>query len=334
MKSWLMLSLGSLIYINSLAQEIYINNFYNELKILNVLDFSVTDIFTVDIATYGVMQDLAFTPEGRLFATTSFNNLIEIDLITEEISIVFTLPPGATYPGLVANSNNELITSKFLQLELYAYNVQNQTFNLVETDISTPGDFTYYKGNLIYPNIFNDFIKAYYGNEITNVGCSVPLLFGIANVFEDCQTNSIYAFDEDAKVYLYTLGDSEFEVVADLWSVTGPIFGAATRNEYLASACKLENIEIVNCDILSIDPIKPYGISIHPNPVKNILSISLPSSDSILNYEIYDLSGRQLLNGILQDDFITIDSLPDGLYFLKIFKNSNMLVFQQRISKI
>ena len=334
MKGWLLRSLVLLTYINSLAQEIYITNFYNELKILEVSDFSVTDVLTVDIATYGVMQDLAFNPEGRLFATTSFNNLIEIDLITEDISIVFTLPSGGTYPGLVANSNNELITNKFLQLELYAYNIETQALNLVETDISTPGDFTYFKGNLIYPNIFNDFIKAYDGNEINNVGCSVPLLFGIANVFEDCQTNSIYAFDEDAKVYLYTLGESEFQIVADLWSVTGPIFGAATRNEYLASNCTLENIGKVTCDILSIDPIKPYGISIHPNPVKNILNIRLPSSDSISNYGIYDLSGRQLLYGTLQDGIITLDSLPDGLYFLRIFNNSNLLVFQERVVKI
>jgi hypothetical protein len=319
---------------NSLTQEIYITNFDNELKILDVSNFSVTNVLTVDIATYGVMQDIAFNPQGRLFATTGFNNLIEIDLLTQQISILTTLPSGATYPGLVANSNNELITSKFLQLELYAYNIDTQVFNLVGTGISTPGDFTYYKGNLIYPNIFNDFIKAYDGTDITNVGCSVPLLYGITNVFEDCQTNTIYAFDEDAKVYIYTLGESEFEEVADLWSVTGPIYGAATRNEYMASDCTLETIETVTCDILAIHDTNPLGISIFPNPAENLLNVRMPSKELTLTFRIWNLSGKELSSGILENDYFDINSLANGIYFLQIFENSNKLVFQKQILKI
>lgn len=334
MKCWIILSLGLLIYTNSLTQEIYITNFDNELKILDVSDFSVTDVLTVDITTYGVMQDIAFNPEGRLFATTGFNNLIEIDLVTQEISIVFMLPIGATYPGLVANSNNELITSKFLQMELFAYNIDSQAFSLVETGISTPGDFTYFKGNLIYPNFFNDFIKAYDGTNITNVGCSVPLLFGITNVFENCETNSIYAFDEDAKVYLYTPGEEEFQVVADLWLVTGPIYGAATRNEYMASDCPIEIIETVTCGILAISDTNPLDISIFPNPAEKLINIRMPSKELTLTFRMWNLSGRELISGILEDDYIDINSLANGIYFLQIFENSSKLVFQKQIVKI
>ena len=191
MKYWLFLILGLLSYLQLEAQEIFITNNENELKTLEVSNFSVTDVLTVDISTYGVMLDIAFNPQGRLFATTSFNNLIEIDLDSQQITILFSLPVGASYPGLGANANNELVTSKFLQLELYAFNIDTQSFTLVESNIGTPGDFTYFKGNLIYPSFFNDYIKAYDGNTITDVGCSVPLIFGFANVFENCETNRL-----------------------------------------------------------------------------------------------------------------------------------------------
>jgi hypothetical protein len=333
MKSWFLLVLGLLTYMQLFAQEIYITNNENELKILDVSNFAVTDVLTVDIPTFGVVQDIAFNPEGRLFATTSFNNLIEIDLITQQITTVFVLPAGATYPGLGANSNNELVTSKFLQLELYAYNIDTQDFTLVETDISTPGDFTYFKGNLIYPSFFNDFIKAYDGTNINDVGCSVPLLFGIVNVFEDCETNTIYAFDEDAKVYLYTLGESEFEVIADLWAVTGPIFGAATLNEYMASACTLESIETVTCDILSIDNLNPYSVSVYPNPVASQLNITMKNDYDEFQFEIWDITGRKLVFGPLLNNTITTNMLTGGIYILKIFDARRKQVFQQQLIK-
>lgn len=331
MKKWVLLAIGLLAFAFSHAQEIYIINNENELKILNVSNFSVSDVLSVDSNTYGTMLDIAFNPQGRLFATTSFNTIIEIDLSTQQITTLFTFPAGGSYPGLTANAANELLTSKFLNLELYSYNIDTQAFTLVETNISTPGDFTHFKGNLVYPSFFNDFIKAYDGTTITNVGCSVPLLFGIANVFEDCETNTIYAFDEDAKVYLYTLGQAEFEEVADLWSITGPIFGAATVTEYLASACTLVALDEVECGVLSVDDYNPLGIRILKNPIRDRVELFADRSIDGLKYALFDIRGVEVQKGGLDNTQIEVSGLTAGWYVLKLNDHNGRLVFTEKL---
>ncbi|MBT8256250.1 MAG: T9SS type A sorting domain-containing protein [Bacteroidia bacterium] len=333
MRSWILPCFVVLLYAQLVAQEIYIINNENELKILDVSDFSVTQVLTVNTSTYGAMLDIAFNPDGRLFATTNFNTLIEIDLSTQQVSVIATLPSGGTYPGLGANANNELVTSKFLQQELYSYDIDTQEFSLVANNISTPGDFSYFKGNLIYPSFFNDFIKAFDGSNIVNVGCSVPLLFGIANVFEDCETNTIYAFDEDAKVYLYTLGEPEFEVVADLWTETGPIFGAATTTEYMASACDLVVPNSVECSVLSVNDYNPFGISLLINPVMDGIELLIPRPNFQLTYTLFNVQGASVCNGLVNSSYIDIGNLTAGWYILKLYDSNGRTVFTEKMIK-
>lgn len=333
MKNFHLLWMGLLLTLQCLSQDIYIINSENELKILDVSSFTVSNILTVDTNAFGTMLDIAFNPDGRLFATTSFNNLIEIDLITEEVTVIAILPKGASYPGLVGNANNQLISNRFLPLELVSYDIDSGDFTIIENNISTPGDFTYFKGNLIYPSFFNDFIKAYDGTETKNVGCSVPLLFGITNVFEDCETNTVYAFDEDAKVYLYTLGEREFEVVADLWEVTGPIYGAATTTEYMASACSLVEIDVVNCDPLSMDDYNPFGIQLLENPVKDNIRLYVEQPKLEMLYTIFDIRGATIKIGELNSFEIDVSALAQGWYILKLNDSNGRTLFTEKIVK-
>ena len=69
MKSWILITVGLLICSSTQAQEIYMINNENELKILDVSSFSVSDVLTVDTTDFGTMLDIAFNPDGRLFAT-------------------------------------------------------------------------------------------------------------------------------------------------------------------------------------------------------------------------------------------------------------------------
>ena len=333
MKNLYFLCVGLLLGFQGLSQDVYIVNNANELKILDVSDFSVSDVLTVDANTFGTMLDIAFNSEGRLFATTSFLEIIEIDLVTEEVTTITELPDGASYPGLVANTNNELISNRFLPLELVSYNIASGEFAIIENNISTPGDFTYFKGNLVYPSFFNDFIKAYDGTETRNVGCSVPLIFGMTNVFEDCKTNTIYAFDEDAKVYLYTLGEREFEVVADLWEITGPIFGAATVTEYMASACPLTQIDEVNCDPLSVDEYNPFGIRLLENPVRQNIRLYIERPKLELAYSLYDIRGATVITGELKSFEIDVSNTTNGWYVLKLNDSNGRTVFTEKIIK-
>ena len=313
------------------AQDVYVINEFNEIKIVDVSDFSVTNLFAIDIITFGSITDLAFAPDGRLFGVTSLRTLIEIDLINESASVIYNLPNDAAYTSLVCNSDFELLTAKFLNLELYAYNINSGDFDFVDSGISSPGDFTFYKGNLIYPNIFNDFIKAYDGNELFDVGCSVPLIFTFVNVFEDCETNTVYGIDEDSKVYLYDLEADTRELVADLLSETNRLFGGATMTEYMASDCPLEPLNEVVCD-LSIGDLQFANINLLVNPVKDLIMLEgeVPSDTK---FEIFEVSGKLVRSGSLPDEGIEVGALRPGLYFLSLYDTIGNLIFRSKIVK-
>lgn len=62
---------------------------------------------------------------------------------------------------------------------------------------------------------------------------------------------------------------------------------------------------------------------IFPNPTKNILNIQLNNKLENSTYEIMDINGKKILNGILINNFstINIENLNSGIYFLKIHNN-------------
>ncbi|AGC77900.1 putative secreted protein (Por secretion system target) [Nonlabens dokdonensis] len=58
------------------------------------------------------------------------------------------------------------------------------------------------------------------------------------------------------------------------------------------------------------------SISIYPNPTRGALNLSGDTSN-VSSYEVYDLSGRKVSGGILQNDQIN-DDLNNGIYILKL----------------
>ena len=58
-------------------------------------------------------------------------------------------------------------------------------------------------------------------------------------------------------------------------------------------------------------------LSVHPNPFKN--QIQLPESSMGSKYQIFNLQGRNVLNGTLQDSILDLSKLKSGLYQIQIF---------------
>lgn len=314
------------------SQEVYVVNSINELKIINTESLTVTDLFAIDAQQAGYITDLAFSPDGRLFGVTNAWTLLEIDVQNETYIHLADLPIGDPYTALVCNANNELLTARIFSEELYSYNLDTAEITLVDTGISTPGDFTFYKGNLVYPNILNDFIKAYDGSSTSNVGCSVSLLWTFVNQFTDCDTNIIYAFDEFAKLYRYDLETENIEEIADFFQETGILYGGATTSEYMASACPVDDLGTVLCQPLGINKYNEFGIALEFNPVTNYVQFDI-KPDRALNYEIYSIQGIQVMQGKLVNETIDVTSLSIGSYFVRLFDRSQRQLFMQQIVK-
>lgn len=78
------------------------------------------------------------------------------------------------------------------------------------------------------------------------------------------------------------------------------------------------NPEYNMCDIDEVEEnLTDNNISIYPNPAKNIVKILNDNDLQISNIEIFDLTGRMVLNTEKAND-IDISSLPDGQYFVRI----------------
>ncbi len=61
------------------------------------------------------------------------------------------------------------------------------------------------------------------------------------------------------------------------------------------------------------------GIKIYPNPVETHLNVSLGSTQAVKGYEVYDISGKKLINKETKSlENINVSNLPSGFYFLKI----------------
>ncbi|WP_461304738.1 T9SS type A sorting domain-containing protein [Aureisphaera sp.] len=323
--------LALLFFTCSFGQQLYIVNNVNDIKIIDVSDLSVTDLFTIPISEAGFITDLAFSPDGRLYGVTNNWTIIEIDLVGETFIPVADLPEGDSYTSLVCNANNELLTSRWLAQELYSYNLDTGVTTFVDNNISSPGDYTFYKGNLVYPGFLNDFIKAYDGNERINIGCSVPLLWTFVNDFEDCQTNTIYALDQFAKLYRYDLESEDYELLADLVAQTGQVYGGATMTEYMASSCPQESLGTVVCS-LNTEEFNPYGIDLIENPVRSTLHFQI-LNEAPLTYSIFTLEGKLALRGKVQNQRIPISEINTGIYFLELKDENSLTAFTERFLK-
>jgi|GEM_PF-1529902 len=316
-----------------IAQEIYIVNSLNSIQRVEISTLEVTPLYTVPINEAGFIIDLAISPDGTLYGVTNEWTIIKIDVQNQSFETLVQLPIGDTYTSLVCNDQNELFTAKFLAQELYKYNIDTQQTTLITTGISSPGDFTYSQGQLIYPGILNDFIKAYDGTNSTNIGCSVPEIFTFVNDFEDCETNTIYAFDRFAKIYEYDLGTKDFTLIADIVSdVGGQVYGGATTTEYMAATCPIVPFNKVDCIVLSKPKYNPLGIEISSTIVSQ--GFWLTSSYKVpLHITLFDVNGKVLIDSNYNYTTIDISQYSSGIYFLRVKSEDGLPVYEEKIIK-
>lgn len=82
--------------------------------------------------------------------------------------------------------------------------------------------------------------------------------------------------------------------------------------------------EVTGLEDLQINP----GLKIYPNPANNIVTVETRFSGLL---EIFSANGAKMLETQLNegDNEIAVDSLPQGIYTLKIGENSERLIIQK-----
>lgn len=297
------------------AQELYYvtedNNFYK----LDLQDYSSTFLYDMEITGIGTVVDIAFDTQGNLFAITNFDLILQIDLDNQSYEIFYSVTTPGTFPGLVANAQDELLFGAWFSEKLFKFNPVDQTVEQLTEGVPTPGDFTFYKGNLLFPNANDNSLGSYNGSNISYVGCAQGSLFSLVNVFTDCDNNAIYGIDDQNNLYQYDIGTNSQELLVQL-DAPGIIYGAATMSEAFASDCPLANLTIVDCS-LGTEGFSSDTVSVYPNPTASEIFFQ-PNDISVTKVVIRDIQGRFIAEHVKVRNSISVETLNSGIYFMEI----------------
>jgi len=316
------------------SQEIYTINADLELQVINLFDFTVTNLFTVPVDEGDSIFDIAFSADGRLFGVEGGGNIIEIDLVNESSSIIGAFPNNGmqNFPGLIATANNKLLSSESETRILYSYDLDTGETMALGEGVRALGDFTFYKGNVIWPaqggyiETFNPITTA-----ITKVSCVDFAAYAFVSVFENCNDSIIYGIDPyNGRLYTYNIEEETTDQIANLNSQIDNIFGAATTSEFLGSLCLAQTLDEGDC-VLMVEEFEKYDIGFYPNPVRKEITITSTINLNGYGYAIWDIQGRKVQGGILKNQEITIEKANSGVYFLQINNLAGVKIHHEKI---
>lgn len=327
--------------IKTYAQEFYITT-YDYATYLNTIKYVDPDLNVTPLTSLyfsgDQIWDIAFAPDGKLYGALS-DALIEIDVAQGTYTVVYEFPVSGQYNSLVCNSNNQIITLEYNSRNLITIDLATFTevSNVVLTE-SSPGDLTFYKGNLIFQGATSNNILSFDGNNLKTVACAIRrmsgenfLFFGLSNYTDSCENSFVYGFSEDGYVYRYNIESKTNEEVGILDYFSGPINGSTSINEYSASACPFLDLDEVNCN-LKITEEQLTNILLYPNPVEDILHIQDLNIPEEMFFTIYSLEGRKLTEDILTPQ-IDFTQFAQGIYFIEIYNKSKTLSTTKKILK-
>ena len=108
-------------------------------------------------------------------------------------------------------------------------------------------------------------------------------------------------------------------VVSDTFSTGNTCSGSSLK--------RADDYGILVSDALSTTELTALQLKIYPNPVQDVLTITLENKASLSAYAIYDISGKQVMTSILNPtNRIQVSGLSKGLYFIKVkAANSEMV---------
>ncbi len=236
--------------------------------------------------------------------------------------------------------------------------VNDSTFALVGVSNSSNGDFVYREKVSVYFGFYYviDANGVYqYGNSMrsldnTNVYFSDVIVsspyhaksFGIAmtDSLENC--TSTYQGGGDLCIADFY---GMFSVKPYLFGGTG-VDGMTTNMEQIIEAEEISTNKYAICAnsnsddaglgyhgsfdvLLNIAEVQPQSITevnfqtvtTYPNPAKNIICISEMNDNEQLNYSVFDIQGKLLLQGVLSSECIDISALQSGIYVLNVANN-------------
>ena len=198
----------------------------------------------------------------------------------------------------------------------------------------TDGVYTLSSGKFLPENYFWSWDGTIM-NEIMHGGaqCGVQIMPNGNALINESDIGRISEVDGSGNlvwVYIIPVGNN-----SDFAQFTEPIGNGSFRahrysENYLGfSDVVFDNIGIIEdvnsistecASLLSIFDIQTKKVLAYPNPTKNIVYFNFP--DKFDKVEVYDLSGRRILNKTYQN-YVNLENLKDDMYLIKVTVGSN-----------
>ena len=203
---------------------------------------------------------------------------------------------------------------------------------------SSPGDLTFYKGNLIFQGTTSNDMLALDGTALRTVACAIPsasgepfLFYGLSNFTDSCENNFVYGFSQDGHVYRYDVEAHSSVEVGTLANSPQPINGSTTINEYTASDCPLTALGEVSCTVQVRDE-QLSDMLLYPNPVTDELHVQNLRMPGELFFTIHALDGRKLTEGVLVPE-VDLSNFASGMYLMDIYNRPRTLFTTRKVLK-
>lgn len=331
--------LFSLLGIQANAQSFYITS-YDYSTYLNTISSIDADLNVTPIASLyfngDQIWDIAFASDGKLYGTTSYA-LIEINLQAGIYTEVYEFPVTGQYNSLVCNSDNEIITLEYNNHHLITIDLSNFTeVSNVVLDESSPGDLTFYKGDLIFQGTSSNAILSVRGTTLITLACPIaspsgePFLFyGFSNYTDSCEADLVYGFSQDGHVYRHDIEAQTNAEVGTLANSPQPINGSTTLNEWMASGCSSIELDEVSCTVQMREQ-QLSDVLLYPNPVVDVLHVQGLALQGELLFALHSLDGRKLIEGVLTPE-MDLSQFASGVYLMDIYNSSRTLSSTRRI---
>lgn len=296
-------------------------------------DYSLTFIVTVNGYP---LADIALSPNGVMYGiviSTSdyYYEIVEIDLIAGALQIIATLPAFNSfgYTSLVCSNDYELYTLS-ANGELYRYDILNDVIDIVAyVGDTTPGDLTFYKGNLIFQSNSSKDIKAFniQNETLSTILCmSAPWPvqygiednYGVTNNFENCETEQIVATDLSDGFYELDIENEQIFLLEN-FPIQSPasVYGLTSTTEHLASTCAVYSFDDIDCNAVGIEEQIDELINIYPNPAEDFIIIE--GIENISYIKVFSSDGKNVRTINTDIDRIELGNYPSGIYFFQFF---------------
>ena len=319
-----LLALSFLMSTAARGQDIYAVTF----KGIYQLDANNTLQFVAALDSTIIAVDLALSQTGKFYAVSSGRNIFEIDLTNNTSTALGSLPfTGFGSSSLVCGANDDLYLLN-QQNELWRFDINTGTSTLITNlGYTSPGDITFYKGNIVFQNNSIDKIMAYNltTGVVTAVICQgLPLgsgaVWGIATIHQNCKTERVIASDWDNNFYELNIDSNTTNSLPVNTSALIPgedILGLASISEPLGSICPSINLPNASCNtVLTTSELEAaYPTVFYPNPNRGTLYID--SKLTIESIALYDLTGKvvQIYYDVAQS--VDLGAVPQGVYLIK-----------------